>query len=390
MMQVFIKYHSRTKLFAVHCAHHIFNIKEKVLKITTKKILSTPLALLCIFNISYGMDDDVPELVPNFLYAPYVEEKVKQNNSGAVAAFLQTNFDRRDASIKLLDAAKHNDTKSLKLLASHPEISTSVKDDDGCTPLLWCCRNNYNDGVNLLLSRSNHDVDTQDYNGNTPLHASACTGNRSITKALLQNGASTTIKNNEQKTALANCFTWGQTQALDPADLQQAALSTDVQGNTQIHLYATTQIFGADSYLEFLMQHGVSLWSQNLHGKTAIDLAHEEYCHTLQEYKRKRIHKYKEILENQLCVWHMFLRVFSKRTSCAAFKEMFTLFCLLPETQKSIMLYYYKLNVETVIARKHRYSTRDEYYGKTIEQQEKIKQQLIDLPETPHLLWRDC
>lgn len=363
-------------------------MKEEFLNTTTKKILSTPLMLVCIFNFSYGMDDtydDVPELVPNEFFCAVAT----QNDSNAIAAFLQTNFDRKHASIMLLDAAKHKDTESLKLLAAHPEVSTCARDDEGCTPLLWCCRNNCNDGVNILLSRSHHDIDTQDYSGNTPLHASAYTGNRSITKALLQNGASTTTKNNEQKTALANCHAWGRTHIFDDADLQQMAQSTDDQGNTQLHLFAATQIFGADSYLEFLMQHGVSLWSQNLHGKTAIDLAYEEYCHTLQEYKRKRIHRNKEILENQECVWHMFLRVASKHMSYAAFKQIFTLFGLLSEMKKSIMLYCYKLNVETVIARKHRGSVRDAYYGKAIEQRDKIKQELIANPETPHLLWRD-
>jgi len=378
-MQVFIKYHSRTKLFAVHCAHHIFNIKEKVLKTIIQKILFTHLATLCLCNTAWSMDDQKDLLLVC----------VQKDQHTIVEKFLQTNFDKERASILLLTAAKHNSVNSLKLLAAHPEISDCARDDEGKTPLYWCCSNNCNEGVNLLLSRSNQSIDMQDYNGHTPLHMATFQGNSSIPKTLLQNRASTTIKNNEQNTVLANCFMWGRTFTFDHADLQQVALSTDDQRNTQLHLCATTQIFGTDDYLEFLMRCGVSLWSQNKDSKTAIDLAYEEYCHTLQEYKRKRIHKYKEILENQYCVWHMFLRVFSKRVNCAAFKEIFTLFCLLPETQKSIMLFYYKLNVETVIARKHRYSTREEYYGKHIEQQEKIKQQLIDHPETPHLLWRD-
>jgi hypothetical protein len=372
-----------------------------------KKILSVPLALLCIFNTAYGMnqmdemDQGVPELVPIFDLAtdkmdkplpdliPLIYAAAHQNNSDAVAAFLQTDFNRQHASIALNYAAKNRSIDTLQLLGSHPEIDIYSRDDEGRTTLHWCCVNKCTNAVNLLLSRSKQGIDMQDYNGHTALHIATFENNRSTVKALLQNGASTTIKSNEQKTALANCHVWGRTHVFDNADLQQVAQSVDDQGNTQIHLFATTQIFGTDSYLEFLMQHGVSLWSQNIQGKTALDLAYEEYCHTLKEYKRKRIHRNKEILENQERVWQMFLRVASKHMSCAAFQEMFTFFGVIPEIQKSIMLYYYKLNIETIIARKYKYSPKDKYYDKSIQQQDIIKQQLIAKPETPHLLWRD-
>jgi len=46
---------------------------------------------------------------------------------------------------------------------------------------------------------------------------------------------------------------------------------------------------------------------------------------------------------------------------------------------------YYKLNIETIVAKK--YKNDQKYYDDFIEVKDAIKKQLRDKPKNPHLLW---
>jgi len=55
------------------------------------------------------------------------------------------------------------------------------------------------------------------------------------------------------------------------------------------------------------------------------------------------------------------------------------------EIKQLIMRNYYKLNIETIVAKK--YKNDQKYYDDFIEVKDAIKKQLRDKPKNPHLLW---
>jgi ankyrin repeat protein len=340
--------------------------------------------MLHICSITYGMDEG--EQMPLLHFA------AAENDIASLELFLthqNINLQNNYLRTPLHTASAMGHVNTVKFLL-HKEADPNIADCDGYFPLHFAVQKDNPDIVKELLSHGAH-INVQCFqHGKTPLHYAVDVKNTPMITTLLQHGANPTIQNHEQLTALAESFFCKFTYDLDPILVTQMVNATDDNKNTQLHLYTTTRIFGNDYYLEFLIQHDASIWSRNEDKKTALNLACDEYYHTLKEYMRKRRDPLKTIYEAQEQVMHMFLRVASKHLSCATFKEMFTQFALLSEIQKQIMRYYYKLNIETIIARKYKRYNKDVYYAKHIEQKNRVKQQLTDNPEFPFLLWRDA
>lgn len=321
-----------------------------------------------------------------------IEIATQGDHHKIVDILLTHDFKRQHASKALFCAAKNDSQNCLKLLCAHAQVEVNITDKKNKTPLHHYCKNSLDaEGVNIILSRSRKNINHQDCDGNTPLHIAFLYAKTSIIATLLHNEASTTIKNNKQLTATALGFENKKFDLIDNSLVQYMVLATDNCGNTQLHLYIASQDTSiASAYLQFLVQSGVSLWSRNKKGQTATELAHKEYCRTLKEYQRKPIGQNQQIFSLQEFMYHTFLRASSSQISCMAFKKMFEHWNLSPELQRHIMLYYYKINIETIIAKKYCFDHLYKgYYDKTFKQRKQIKQKLIAKPEKPHLLWMD-
>jgi ankyrin repeat protein len=282
-------------------------------------------------------------------------------------------------------ACEYNSHNVIRLLLTHPAIVVYATDDDLRTPLHDICKNGNAECARLLIRKNFEGIDIQDNKGNTALHRACTKGDAATIKMLVEEGASSTIKNDDQWTPLA-VLKGEHFNNLDPVIGQRMVSATDSHNNTQLHLLAIGEVAG-DSALQFLTERGVSAWSRNNYGKTAADMACDEYHHVLQQYYVKRTPLMKSMLDKQEQLMHSFLRTTSQYTRCAIFKQMFAQCGLLPDVQQNIMQYYYKLNIETVVARK--YKDNSSYYTLDTHKKDEIRKALRNKPENPHLLWRD-
>jgi ankyrin repeat protein len=67
---------------------------------------------------------------------------------------------------------------------------SNEQDNNGFSPLHWCCRggNDNRDAIDLLLSRGSK-IDDKDLKGATPLHRASSVGCRDIVQRLIEKGA---------------------------------------------------------------------------------------------------------------------------------------------------------------------------------------------------------
>ena len=84
----------------------------------------------------------------------------------------------------------------------------------GSTPLHWAARGGHIECVTQLLAVSNVEVNAQNKMGDTALHGSAWKGEAQVTAMLLEKGAHTNIKNNDDQTPYELASRSPETQAL--------------------------------------------------------------------------------------------------------------------------------------------------------------------------------
>lgn len=78
----------------------------------------------------------------------------------------------------------------------------SITDKDGNTPLLIACMNNQTACAEILVLRTNPDINHQNNEGNTAMHYAALPGPSALCKLLLELNPNLSLSNNEGKTAL--------------------------------------------------------------------------------------------------------------------------------------------------------------------------------------------
>ena len=94
-------------------------------------------------------------------------------------------------------------------------------------------------------------------------------------------------------------------------------------------------------------------------------------------------HTYTLLTQTEM-ILHSFLRCMYAVKPCALFRKVLRKSLLPKELRTYIASLYYALNLETIIAKK--YKNTIEYYGKTLEQKNEIKNLLFKNPES-YLLW---
>jgi ankyrin repeat protein len=260
--------------------------------------------------------------------------------------------DKRD----LFQLALKNNRKKLSFcLLSYP-LDVFTEDNYGNTPLHWAC---FHDNVEVIDFILNHykeknrmdKLNKQNSNGNTPLHACMIRHDRNrrrkpcnvSIKKVLDAGAYSFLRNDDQHTPLALCFVSADLNSLNQESLQKMALSMDETKNTQLHLHVKTKNIAAP-YLQILVSQGVSVWRRNKDGKTATDLACTQYEKYYQKHGDAPKYGKENLKLNDKCyMMRTFLRLTWAHVSYASFKLM--LDGLLPELQYYIMLYYYSFKV---------------------------------------------
>lgn len=273
----------------------------------------------------------------------------------------------------------------------------NIQNNHGENPLHMACKAEKKACVRSLLlfkhkiSPQDHFnyLNAKDYLGNTALHYACSKLNPVIIKALVHNGAQTTIKNNEQATPLFLIYSF----MGDPNSraYKKMIYDKDSDGNTQLHLSSTLQITDNTPYLQWLIKQGIDIHVKNNNGETALDLVHKMHEESYKHYMNRKIKPRLKELIRQNHLLHDFLRVTSVHTECALFKAMLQntnrFGNILPsEIITKIMLFYYTLNIETIMAKRYLPMPHHENYF--IENRQAMKKKLSnDITNFP-LLWR--
>ena len=124
--------------------------------------------------------------------------------------------------------------------------------------------------INELVSKG-YDVNTQDDDGDTALHAAALHGSEDAARCLIRHQASTTIKAKDGNTPLHTAAARGSILIVkiileNGGDLEEI----NNQGRTPLHRAA---LFGHPGVLKTLLEVGAKVDTKDLHGRTALHLA---------------------------------------------------------------------------------------------------------------------
>lgn len=363
--------------------------------------LNTPLHAACTHNhipiVSLLIQHNANATVINENKEMAISMACRRDHHTCVELLLKAHPTTYKKEQLLSIAAKNKSTDTIKVLIQHSTPAYFL-DKNNETALHISCQNNNFTGVTALLLADTSGINLQrDHFQQTALHIAAENAGPDIAELLLAKGADSTILDANQETSLACFYFKNKTDRIDPVAVQSMVHATDSEKNTQLHLYAKSNLSqyncqnrinekNIDSYLSFLLASGLSIWSHNSSAQTAANVAVQDYQATYNFYLEKPTPPMKSILDTQERIMHTFLRITSHHINAILFQKFFKQFQLLPEIKKHIMQYYYKINIETIIARQ--YNNDPQYYNKTIDQKQNIKKKLIQDLECPRFLWR--
>jgi len=96
---------------------------------------------------------------------------------------------------------EHNDV--VQIMLNYPSVDITNKDIDGRTCLHYACSNDSIDLVKKLIESKKIPINSKTNDGNTPLHSAVYKKDYEMVKLLLENQADPTIKNSSNKTPVA-------------------------------------------------------------------------------------------------------------------------------------------------------------------------------------------
>src|SRR5579863_3904670 len=106
-------------------------------------------------------------------------------------------------------ACLKNFPTAAQLIIQKDPASVHIRDKTGAQPPHMAAARRNIQCIDTLISHGNIDINCQDYDGDTALHlacSSSSPDNHSFIKQLIDRGAYTTIKNNDQKTPIFVAF----------------------------------------------------------------------------------------------------------------------------------------------------------------------------------------
>ncbi|RXG61756.1 Acyl-CoA-binding domain-containing protein 6 [Armadillidium vulgare] len=132
--------------------------------------------------------EKVTELDPSW-------ELVAPTKTGWVSVSTMVREDPIDESAKnIFDFVQENNLDKMKLYSSE---ELSVRDESGMSLLHWASDRGYLEMVQYLLKQIPQHINSQDNEGQTPLHYAVSCSHEEVVKILLANNANTSIKDEE-------------------------------------------------------------------------------------------------------------------------------------------------------------------------------------------------
>lgn len=189
----------------------------------------------------------------------------------------------KEASIALVLAARHGETRSVQALLRHG-AQPNTKDASGTTALIAAASNGYGEIVRILLS-AGADANARNNFGRTALISAAADRYPDIVRALIQAGADVNAQDAEGKTALMLAGSAGDeeiTQGLiqSGADVNAKSLS----GDTALMSAARG---GHAEIVRLLVKAGAKVEAKDKNGNSALKMAralnHPETVRALRE-----------------------------------------------------------------------------------------------------------
>lgn len=184
--------------------------------------------------------------------------------AGAVAA---------TADVRLVDAAKNQDQKTIQSLVSqHADVNS--RSDDGSTALLWAAHWNDLDAAGLLL-RAGADANAANDFRMTPLSQACVNGSAALVELLLKSGANPNTAIATGETPLMTCAKSGNVEAVRTLIAQDAAVNAKepIQNQTALMWAAAEQ---HPTVVKALIEAHADLLAHSKKGYTALHFAARE------------------------------------------------------------------------------------------------------------------
>jgi len=263
-------------------------------------------------------------------------------------------------------AVRANQLRLLKQLLPSPH----VKDTKNWTPLIAASERGYTDMVELLLKQKNcnhlqkrndgrialhcasengrlacikklleHDdnLDYRSNNGNTALHLACANKHIHIIDYLVEKGANTLIKGEDYSIPFMLVYSKKLQDKIKSITLHRMLHAKDHKNNTLFHMYAAICIprdpLCYDNYLEFLITKGLAIYARNNAQLTALDIINDSFGNFP--------------LSSQMAL--SFWRVTSDHMQYDILREI--LKRLPKDVSTYILLFYYRLNINTILAK---------------------------------------
>lgn len=168
----------------------------------------------------------------------------------------------------LLIAANKGYTAIMKVLLKNG-ADPDVRDTDGFTPLSIAIRKGLTDAIEGLC-RSRH-LNTEDSTGRTPLLYAVMTGNATVAKCLLDNGAAADNQSYQGRSALSFASQYGYEELVDILLRYSVDINgQDLNGRTALWWAAA---YGRDEVLKLLLEKGADVTIPSKSGDSVLSKA---------------------------------------------------------------------------------------------------------------------
>ncbi|XP_064629984.1 ankyrin-3-like [Lineus longissimus] len=207
------------------------------------------------------------------------ENDFRKVNNASTGQVVVPDVSDRQGTTPLHLAARYNSTNALKSLMKHG-ADVNVKDSRGKSPIHLAARRKFDKIVAELLTPDNTELEIQDEDNNTPLHAAAHGGCRKTCEVLIDRGANIWAMDVSLTTPLMLAASVGSSgavtkliEAVEKSAPKRKAEYLSLQedeGSNALHIAA--QNAEAD-IVSILLDNGLDINSRKKNGQTALHVA---------------------------------------------------------------------------------------------------------------------
>lgn len=235
----------------------------------------------------------------------------------------------------LITASERGNADIVLLLLKQKNCNHLQKLKDGRIALHCASENGHLKCVKRLFEHDNN-LDYQTHNENTALHLACANKHINVIDYLVEKGAQTLIKNKDDSVPFLLVYLKNLQDKIKKTTLNRMLHAKDSKDNTLFHIYTTIYApqnsRSYDNYLKFLIEKGLNIYARNKNHLTALDMINNTY---------------QKLPMSQIAL--SFWRVTSDHMQYALFKEI--LQKLPAELRIFILYFYYRLNINTILAK---------------------------------------